>query len=250
MISNVEQRTDISGAAQSSFNVWSRHQLGTCTALFEKKKTKLTKGWFTQSWCLLIKSTIASCCSCCRCRGGQDNNNNNFYWPLILTKLPFLLKEKENVGLFRELNSKLQNGSHQLLYISFFSLLPAGEVYFGPVMSSQPPRKPRVELIFSQWSTGFWILFFEFHKNCWIRFSTWESFIGFHLWGSPISTSLACLLSITLEIKFRGKRGVATRTMGRWDVISCLLLSCVLYCIEGEFEQIITKERQQQLTAE
>ena len=37
---------------------------------------------------------------------------------------------------------------------------------------------------------------------------------------------------------------------GGWDVISCLLLSCVLYCMEGEFEQIITKQGQQQLTAE
>ena len=37
---------------------------------------------------------------------------------------------------------------------------------------------------------------------------------------------------------------------GGWDVISCLLLSCVLYCMEGEFEQIITKERQQQVTPE
>ena len=37
---------------------------------------------------------------------------------------------------------------------------------------------------------------------------------------------------------------------GSWDVISCLLLSCVLYFMEGEFEQIITKQGQQQLTAE
>ena len=35
-----------------------------------------------------------------------------------------------------------------------------------------------------------------------------------------------------------------------WDVISCLLLSCVLYFMEDEFEQIITKQGQQQLTAE
>ena len=67
---------------------------------------------------------------------------------------------------------------------------------------------------FLHWSTVFWILFFEFHKACWIRFSTWESFIGFHLWGSPISMSLACLLSVTSEIEFRGKRGVGMRTMG------------------------------------
>ena len=207
MISNVEQRTDISGTAQSSFHVWSRHQLVTSTTLFEKKK--VTKAWFTQSWCFLIKSTIANCCSCCRCRGGQynnNNNNNNCYWPLILIKLPFLQKENGKRRTFSRV-SKLQNGSHQLFYISFslrskrfrlvsgaerdfrfffvlcseiapkrllrrlhflFSpvilararvllwrlaialeqMLPAGEVYFRPVMSSKPPSKPRVELIF------------------------------------------------------------------------------------------------------
>ena len=38
VISNAELRTDISGTAQSSFHVWSKHQLGTCTTLFEKKR--------------------------------------------------------------------------------------------------------------------------------------------------------------------------------------------------------------------
>ena len=60
VISNVEQRTDISGTAQSLFHVWSRHQRGTCTTLFEKKK--VTKEWCTQSWCFLIKSTIVAKC--------------------------------------------------------------------------------------------------------------------------------------------------------------------------------------------
>ena len=142
----------------------------------------------------------------------------------------FLLKKMENVGLFRESNSTLQNGSHQLLYffvilacarvllwrlaIALEQMLPAGEVYFRPVMSTNSQRKPRGGVDFLQRSTVFWILFFEFHKVCWIRFSTWESFIGFHFWGSPISTSLACLLSVTSDIEFRGKRGVGMRTMG------------------------------------
>ena len=100
------------------------------------------------------------------------------------------------------------------LAIALEQMLPAGEVYFRLVMSSKPPSKPRVKLIFLQWSTVFWILFFAFHKVSRIRFCTWESFISFHLWGSPFSTSLACLLSVTLEIEFRGKRGVGMRTMG------------------------------------
>ena len=34
------------------------------------------------------------------------------------------------------------------LAIALIQMLPAGEVYFTPVMSSKPPSKPRVELIF------------------------------------------------------------------------------------------------------
>ena len=60
---------------------------------------------------------------------GQYNNNNNCYRPLILIKLPFLFKKMENVGLFREFNSTLQNGCQQLLYFSLFWL--AHGLYFG-----------------------------------------------------------------------------------------------------------------------
>ena len=83
---------------------------------------------------------------------------------------------------------------------------------------------------FLQWSTVFWILFFEFHKVCWIRFSTWESFIGFHLWGSPISMRLACLLSVTSEIEFRGKCGVGMRRRGlRCHLVPPPILCIILY---------------------
>ena len=48
--------------------------------------------------------------------------------------------------------------------------------------------------------------------------------------------SLASLLSVTLEIEFRGKRGIGMRTMGAE--------------MEGEFDQIIAKQGQQQVTAD
>ena len=195
--------------------------------LFEKKK-KRTKAWFTQSWCLLIKSTIGNCCSCCRCRGGQyNNNNNNCYWSFILSiKLPFLKTGERWTFSFQ--NYKMAATSCYI-HIYFFVILacarvllwwlaialeqmwPAGEVYFRPVMYSKPPRKPRVELIFY---SGLQFFGFSSSRVCWIRFSTWESFNGFHLWGSPISISLAWLLCVTLEIEFRRKRGVGMRTMG------------------------------------
>ena len=93
-------------------------QASTCHEHHAFRKKKVTKAWFTQSWCLLIKSTIANCCSCCRCRGGQYNNNNNCYWPLILITLPSLQKENGKRRTFSRV-SKLQNGSHQLFYIFF-----------------------------------------------------------------------------------------------------------------------------------
>ena len=46
--------------------------------------------------------------------------------------------------LLRRLHSRL----HSRLAIALIQMLPAGEVYFRPVMSSKPPSKPRVELIF------------------------------------------------------------------------------------------------------
>ena len=42
----------------------------------------------------------------------------------------------------------------------------------------------------------FWNISFEFGNICWIRFSSWESFIDLHIWGCLFSTSLACLLTV------------------------------------------------------
>ena len=53
----------------------------------------------------------------------------------------------------------------------------------------------------------FWIFLFEIYKA---RFSSWGGFIGFHIWGSLISPSLACLLTVG---EFRDKRGVGKGTM-------------------------------------
>ena len=127
-------------------------------------------------------------------------------------------------------------------------MLPAGDGFtLGQWCPVSHKESPGGGVDFLQWSTVFWILFFEFHKNCWIRSSTWESFIGFHLWGSPIS-SVFTFRYVGDRISW--KMWCWNEKERGWDVISCLLLSCVLYCMEGEFEQIITKERQQQVTPE
>ena len=62
--------------------------------------------------------------------------------------------------------------------------------------------------------------------------------------------SLACLLSVALEIEFRGKRGVGVRTIGAEMSSRASSYFVYIYFMEGEFEQIITKQGQKQLTAE
>ena len=99
---------------------------------FWKKKKKRTKAWFTQSWCLLIKSTIGNCCSCCRCRGGQyNNNNNNCYWSFILSiKLPFLKKKTGERWTFSFQNYKMAATSCYI-HIYFFAILACARVLLG-----------------------------------------------------------------------------------------------------------------------
>ena len=137
------------------------------------------------------------------------------------------------------------------LAIPLEQMLPAGEVYFRPVMSSIVTQKAQGGVDFFLWSTVFWILFFEFHKVCWIRFSTWESFIGFHqkhILFPSLGQSYFYEPSV-FTFRYVGDR-ISWKTWcwnenhGCWDVISCLLLSSVLYCMEGEFELIITKQGQ------
>ena len=73
-------------------------------------------------------------------------------------------------------------------------------------MSSKSHRKPGVELTFYSGLQFFRLSSSSFTKYAEFVF-TWES------WFPPLGPS-ACLLSVTLEIEFRGKRGVGMRTMG------------------------------------
>ena len=53
------------------------------------------------------------------------------------------------------------------------------------------------------YSRSVWIISFEFVKVCGIRFSIWESFIGFYICCYPISTILACLFSVGVRISVK-----------------------------------------------
>ena len=43
----------------------------------------------------------------------------------------------------------------------------------------------------------------EFVKVCWFHFASWESFIGFYIWCYPISTTLACLFTVGVQILWK-----------------------------------------------
>ena len=108
------------------------------------------------------------------------------------------------------------------LLLSFF---PAGEGGFGQMMyrslerSAQDPRDgtfldsaqasfswPSVDLarlLRRAYSRSVWIIFFEFVKVCGIRFSIWESFIGFYICCYPISTILEYLFSLGVRISWK-----------------------------------------------
>ena len=65
------------------------------------------------------------------------------------------------------------------------------------------PRVDLARLFRRAYSQSVWIIFFEFVKVCGIRFSIWESFIGFYICCYPISTILACLFSVGVRISLK-----------------------------------------------
>ena len=67
------------------------------------------------------------------------------------------------------------------------------------------PRVDLARLLRRAYSRPFWITSFEFVKVCGIRFSIWESFIGFYICCYPITTILACLFSVGVRISWKKK---------------------------------------------
>ena len=67
------------------------------------------------------------------------------------------------------------------------------------------PRFDLARLLRRAYSRPFWITSFGFVKVCGIRFSIWESFIGFYICGYPITTILACLFSVGVRISWKKK---------------------------------------------
>ena len=192
---------------------------------------------------------------------GQYNNNNNFYWPLILIKLPFLLKKWKTLDFFESSIQHYKMAATSCYIFRYFGLRTGlncprtnvtrgGRVYFRPVMSSKSQRKPR------GWSWLFTVVYSFLGSLLRVSQSLLNSFLylGKLHWCPSLGQSYFYEPSV-FTLRYVGDR-ISRKTWcwnekdGGWEVISCLLLSCVLYCMEGEFEQIIRKQGQQQVTAE
>ena len=115
-----------------------------------------------------------------------------------------------------------KSGSSQVNNSPRLNVFPAGVANFGKAMyrslerSTQDTRVgfflysaqasfswPRVDLarlLRRAYSRPFWITSFEFVKVCGIRFSIWESFIGFYICCYPITTILTCLFFVGVRI--------------------------------------------------
>ena len=100
------------------------------------------------------------------------------------------------------------------------------------------PRVDLVRLLRRAVSRPFCIISFEFVQVCGIRFSIWERFIGFYIWCYPISTILVCFCTVGVRISWKKlcwKASMAAKMESRASYL------VYYYCIESEFEQIITK---------
>ena len=90
------------------------------------------------------------------------------------------------------------------------------------------PRVDLARLLRRAYSRSVWIIFFEFVKVCGIRFSIWESSIGFYICSYPISTILACLFPVGVRISWKKLcwKGAWRR---KWHLVSPSLYIIIVY---------------------
>ena len=145
------------------------------------------------------------------------------------------------------------------------SIFPAGEGGFGQMVYRSPERSPqdsrdgfflyiaqasfswpRVDLarpLRRACSRSFGIISLEFVKVCEIRFSIWESFIGFYISCYPISTILACLFSVGVRISWK-KLCWMRACRRKWHLVFPTLYIIIVYRVNlNKLLQIITKLR-------
>ena len=126
-----------------------------------------------------------------------------------------------------------------LLFWLWFCFGDSRLPYFRPVMSSKPPRKPRVELTFY---SGL-----QFLDSLRVSQSLLNSFLylGKLQWFPSLGQSYFYEPSV-LTFRYVGyriswKTWCSNENDGGADVISYLLLPCVLYCMEVNLSKLSRK---------
>ena len=175
----------------------------------------------------------------------------------------------ENVELFREfLNYKMAGTSCYIFLLVFFSVF--GLCTGFALATRDCPRKNVTSggrFTLGQWCTvshrgnpgwsWFFTVVYSFLDSLLrVSQSLLNSFLylGKLQWFPSLRQSYFYKPSV-ITLRYVGDR-ISWKTWcwnekdGGWEFISCLLLSCVLYFMEGEFEQIITNQGQQQVTSE
>ena len=134
-------------------------------------------------------------------------------------------------------------------FFFFGNTFAAGEANFGQAMYRSLERSPQdtrygfdlysaqasLICLTARWSllqrlSAFWIISFEVHKVFWIRFSSWESFIGFYSWCYPISEIIACLSTVGVRISWKSCVGKGAFAEIR---SSASYLACVIILYRG-----------------
>ena len=105
------------------------------------------------------------------------------------------------------------------------------------------PRVDLARLLRRAYSRSVWIISFEFVKVCGIRFSLWESFIGFYICSYPISTILECLFSVGVGISWK-KLCWLTACRRKWHLVFPTLYIIIVYRVNlNKLLQIIMRLR-------
>ena len=125
----------------------------------------------------------------------------------------------------------------------------AGEANFGQAMYRSIERSPQdtrygfdlysaqasLICLTARWSllrrlSAFWIMSLEIVKVFWIRFCSWESFIGFYIWYYPISEIIAWLFTVGVRISWKSCVGKGAFAEIR---SSASYLACVIILYRG-----------------
>ena len=127
---------------------------------------------------------------------------------------------------------------HTIIHRSFFEFS-----LYSAQASFSWPRVDLARLLRRAYSRSVWIISFKFVNVCGIRFSTWESFIGFYFCCYPISTILACLFSVGVRISWK-KLCWMRACRRKWHLVSPTLYIITAYRVNlNKLLQIITQLR-------